>query len=348
MRRLISSALAVLLVAAALWAGAGQAWAGGFCGIAGCSGGGSLAGTTLSALGGVSLSSKSPLEPGRGTLTTTDRIDVPPCWYQPGLTPAQAEQLVRNLSRLVYANPELQPWFQQYIQPIVAAGYHLNDKGLWYHAWCTDFNAPAAAAWTTTNPWFVWVAATNPAPPPAGTVSLDPKTLATYAIDSIVLPATTFSRNPLLPTGNPAQPVAAVVNLATWIWLPRGTFGTVSVTATAGPVTVIATASPAELQLPTSLPDTQLTPSDGTCTSLYDAYAGNAAAAPGCAMTFGQSSAREPGQAYQVTIRLVWQAKYTSNIGAGGPLQSGTVAGTVAVPVQELQTTITNPSRSAL
>lgn len=351
MRRLIASAaLSFVLAAASIWGGAGLAWAGGvgLCGIGGCSAGGSLTGSTLSALGGVSLSSKSALKPGRGTLAGSEPVEIPACWYQPGLTPAQAEQTVRNLSRIAEANPELQQWFAQYIAPLASADYHLNDKGLWYHAWCTDFNAPDAVTWTTENPWFIWVAAADPAPPPAGTVSLDAKTLATYAIDSIVLPATTFNRNPSVPTDNPVQPEAAVVNLATWIWLERGRFAAVSVTASAGAVTVTATARPTELQLPTDLATpggrtaAVLTPTGGTCTNLYNAYTGDANATPACAITFLQSSARQPGQTYQVTVRLVWQASYTSNIGVGGPLESGTVAGSAAVAVAELQSTITH------
>lgn len=349
-RRLIARAVATAALATAAGLASAPAWAGGGgCGEFGCTtGGGSLAGTTLSALGGVQLTSSAPLKPGRGSLTGAAPLEIPPCWYQPGLTPVAAVQLVRNLAHLVRANPELWQWFEQYIQPMVAADYHVHDAGLWYVAWCQDFNAPASLAWTTDHPWFTWVAASDPAPPPPGTVSLDPKLLATYAIDSVQLPATTFAFNPLVPTGNPAQPKAAVVNLATWIWLDRRTFGAVTVTAKAGPVTVTATATPTELDLPTDLqsPDGQpyasVTPANGVCTDLYDAYAGNPAAGPACAITFSQSSATEPGAVYPITVRLVWQASYTANFGAGGPLEPGTVAGTVPVPVQELQTTITH------
>jgi hypothetical protein len=334
MRRVGARAvLAALIASAALYLGAGASWAGGFCGVAGCTGSGNLAGQTLSALGGVRLSSTAKLDPGNGTLAGSEPdADVPPCWYQPGLTTIQAIDLVRNLSRLVRANPDMYPWFEQYIEPMVAADYHVGDAGLWYVAWCSDFDAANAQIWTDQNPWFVWVAKNNPAPAPAGTVELDPETLALYALDSVVLPATKI-------TFNPAP--EATVFVPTWIWLDKANYQTVTVTAVAGPVTVTATASPSSLHLPTALPDTSVTPASGTCTDLYDAYTGDASAEPACAITFARSSAQEPGLAYPVSVGLVWSAKFTSNFGAAGALQAGTVTGTGEIPVQEAQTTIT-------
>lgn len=328
-------AAAVLAAGLMICADTGTSWAdpGGLCGVAGCTSTGNLTGSTLSALGGIALSSTARLDPGAGTLAGSEALGVPPCWYQPGLTPAQAVQLARNLAKLVQANPDLTVWFRQYIEPMAQSGYHLDDKGLWYHAWCTDFNAPDAQAWTSTYPWFVWVATTDPAPAPAGAILMNPRTLAVYSIDSVLLPATEISRNP-------AAPNDAVVYLPTWIWLDPARFAPVSVTANAGPVTVTAKATPSSLQLPTDLSGVETSPASGLCTDLYDAYRGDPSVDPGCAITFTRSSAAEPGQAYPIAVQLAWSANYTSNIGDGGALNAGGIPGTAEIPVQELQSLI--------
>jgi enoyl reductase len=288
----------------------------------------------LAALAGVSLSSDdAQLRPGAGSLAGSDGAVVPTCWYQPGLTPDQLVDIVNSVWRawthdggdpaqLAAANA----WRDRYLSDL-----HFGENGWWFYAHCTDWSGPAAAAFFATNPdAFIWVPTGGPAPPVAGTV-LTPEQLARYARDAIVLPDTAVELNP--------PRARAVTNLTTWVWLDRASFRPYTVRAQAGPVWVDAVATPVRLLLPRNLP-ARLTPADGICARLFDAYTGGPDARPGCGITFTRSSATQPGRAYRVRVRVVWQVSWTSNWAPGGRLPDGVYGQTTPVTVREVQAVI--------
>lgn len=328
-RRLTAAVIAALLLAPAT-ARADTGGPGGPCSNS-CTSAGTLMNGELQVLGGITLTSAAPVHPGAGTLAIHGTAVPPACWYQPGLTPVAADVVAKGVLALTATNAALLVLAQNWLANVLADP-RLGQNGLWYHEACTDPAGPAAAAWLAAagRQLLLWVPA-DAAPAVPGATVMTPDQLAAYAVDSVDLPATTIARNPAN---------AATVNLATWIWLPEAAYAPVTVSAAAGPVTVTATARPSALNLPTTVPDTALTPPDGVCTSLFDPYTGNPAAAPGCAITFGHASVQDPG-GYPVTVRLQWGATWTSSTGAGGALPPAALPGTVRIPVQELQSIIT-------
>jgi hypothetical protein len=322
-------AAALLLVPAAARADTGGV--GGPCSNSCSTSAGTLINGELQVLGGITLTSTAPVRPGAGTLATDGDAAPPACWYQPGLSPAAADAVAKGVLALVATNAALLAVARSWLaDPLTDP--HLGRSGLWYHEACTDPGSRAAAAWlaVTGRQLLLWVPpGTVPVVP--GAAVMTPDRLAAYAVDSVTLPATSIARNPAGP---------ATVNLATWIWLSEAAYPPVSVSAVAGPVTVTAIARPAALTLPTGVPDTALTPPDGVCTALFDAYTGNPAAPPACAITFGRASVQDP-DGYPVTVRLQWGATWSASTGAGGALPVAALPGTVRIPVQELQSIIT-------
>ena len=333
-RKLAAAAAAAALIAPLLIAGSAAAdtgTPGGPCSNNCSTSSSSLLDGELKVLGAITLASSAPVHPGNGTLATSGSATPPACWYQPGLPPALADVVSKAVLGATVTDPPLFALASSWLADVLKDP-RLGQKGLWYHEACTDPTSPAATAWLAAagRQLLIWVP-DGAATAAGGATVMTPDQLALYALDSVDLPATTFQRNPVGP---------ATVNLPTWIWLPPAAYRPVTVTATAGPVTVTATARPAALQLPADLPDTTLTPGSGTCTALFDAYAGDPNAAPACAITFGHASVSDPG-GYPVTVRLSWSAAWSANTGAAGALAPADLPGTVRVPVQELQSIIT-------
>ncbi|MCI0685978.1 MAG: hypothetical protein L0Y54_01885 [Sporichthyaceae bacterium] len=203
---------------------------------------------------------------------------------------------------------------------------HTGEDGLWFYTSCSNWSAITAFRLANPDP-FIWVPAAGPAPLVAGVV-LTPEQLAQYARDSVVLPDTVVELNPA---------ARSTVHLDTWVWLDPTVFRPRHVRAQAGPLVVDAVATPSKLLLPLGLP-ADLTPSDGVCTELFRAY--QRGAEPSCAITFGRSSAREPGLEFTADFALVWTVTWTSNWGPGGTLPDGQFTDATSIRVQELQTIV--------
>ena len=181
---------------------------------------------------------------------------------------------------------------------------------------------------TCAHPYFInplqpfWVAHPKTIGPP-----VNPAALAQQAVAQLPLPS---------PTVEMAPPAGAqqLVNLATWLWVDPSDWQSFSATVSAGPVSATATATPVKVvwdmgdgsSVTCSGPGTPYTVADANATS-------------DCSYTWHQSSAGQPGGAFQVTATIYFHVTWTA-IGAAGGGDLGIVPGPparVAVQVAESQ-----------
>ncbi len=133
-----------------------------------------------------------------------------------------------------------------------------------------------------------------------------PAQLAQVAHDQLRLPSPRIEANP---AGD------QLVNLPTWLWLDKGSWGPISATASVPGLSVTATAQPISVDW---------TMGDGntvTCTGPGVPYAADGnpkGPSPACGYTYHSSSAGQPGQAYAVRAAMHWTVTWS---GAG---QAGT------------------------
>jgi hypothetical protein len=146
----------------------------------------------------------------------------------------------------------------------------------------------------------IWVPAGADAPPPS------PEQVAEMARKRLRLPMPKIRANP---AGE------QLVNLPTWMWLDRDSWGDISATASVPGVSVTATAKPQSATW--SMGDG----SSVTCTSSgtpFSAGGDPKSASPDCGHTYRSSSAGRPAQAFLVSVKVQWTVTWS---GAG---QSGT------------------------
>jgi hypothetical protein len=139
---------------------------------------------------------------------------------------------------------------------------------------------------------------------------------AAPAVNPAVLAQQAESQLPLAtPSIEMAPPATSdqLVNVSTWLWINPAAWQTLSATATAGPVSATATATPAKVVW--SMGDGQQVTCAGPGTP-YDPS--NPNASTDCSYTWTQSSAGQPGSAYQVTATVYWQVTWAATGAAGG------------------------------
>jgi hypothetical protein len=187
---------------------------------------------------------------------------------------------------------------------------------------------PGSGAWYVykcTGPGFrdgmyrppVWMPNGPGAPPsPAG--------LAQQARSQLRLPAPKITANP---AGD------QLVNLPTWLWLDRGSWGPVSATAAVPGVSVTAVATP------TSMTWSMGDGGSVTCSgpgSPFPTGGDPKSASPDCGYTYHTSSAGRPGDAFPVTATVSWTVTW-SGAGQGGTFPNITTSESVAFRVAESQ-----------
>ncbi|MDG9707802.1 hypothetical protein QC385_06055 [Streptomyces sp. DH10] len=204
-----------------------------------------------------------------------------------------------------------------------------NDGGMWWVAVRNPEMTDDPAAKTCTREPF-WVdTGDNPDVPQA----IDTETLAGLAHQRTVVPPTKVS---LAPNGK------STVNAPTWVWLDKGTFKPVSVTASLPGTGLWATttAKPVSLHLDPGTVDAESLPASGECVinddgSIGEPYArGKAELTPPCGVRYLRSSG---DGTYGLKATLTWEIAWEGSGGTGGDLPSGTFATTTEVPVQEIQ-----------
>ena len=116
---------------------------------------------------------------------------------------------------------------------------------------------------------------------------------------------------------SPAQNALQLTNLPTWLWINPAEWVPESKTATVPGESVTATATPVSVTWH---------PGDGstvTCQGAgtpYTSADNQAAASPDCGHTYTNSSAGQPGGAFQVTATITWDITWQGAGGAGGVL----------------------------
>jgi hypothetical protein len=204
-----------------------------------------------------------------------------------------------------------------------------NDEGMWWVAVTNPKMKDDPAASDCTREPF-WVDnGDNPGVPQA----IDTETLAGLAHQRAVVPPTKVS---LAPNGR------STVNAPTWVWLDKGTFKPVSVTASLPGTGLWATttAKPVSLHIAPGTEDAESLPASGECVinddgSIGEPYArGKAELTPPCGVRYLRSSG---DGTYALKATLTWEITWDGAGGTGGELPDGTFATTTEVPVQEIQ-----------
>jgi hypothetical protein len=166
--------------------------------------------------------------------------------------------------------------------------------------------------------------------PPLATPA-DARELAVMARSRLPLPLPEARMNP---SGE------QTVNLPTWLWVDN--WEPQTRTATAGGVTSTVVATPVEQRWTFGSPAERKVCADAG--TPYDTSRPASEQATDCSYTFRHSSAGQPGDAYRVTVTLVWHVTWTSNIGASGDL--GFVSRTTTIPTRVAEHQALNDSGS--
>ena len=282
----------------------------------------------------------------RGNLAATDVNWKPPaCWYEPVFSPAQLKDFSENNGdgdvsiRQAWFGEEL--WTDHYRdgkpadnwlgEEKTAKGYedyNSGEKGYFWRGYAPDITAEGVDACDRLMFW--QDAGQIPDDPNAPT----PETLADYAYNQVKVPETKIE---LKPEGK------STVNLATWIWLDKGTFQEIRVRAELPNTGLWAetTAKPVSLHLDPGTADAETFPSSGECEidedgSIGTPYAkGNVDKTPPCGITYLRAT--KPGPPHQLTASVTWQITWEGAGGTGGGLPDGTFETTQDVEVQEIQ-----------
>lgn len=195
--------------------------------------------------------------------------------------------------------------------------------GSWYSITCTD----SGGASTTETLWISQGSAPAPVPPVA------PYTVALDADRSLQLPRPALSFDP---------PLAAVVNLPTWLWIDPDLWHPFSVSATVGGVTATATAVPVSVAWDMGDGASLSCPGPG---AVYRPALSPSAQQTDCAYTYTMSSAGQPSAdgnpndgSFAVTASVVWEVSWTAT-GApgGGALPSVETSSTARLRVLQIE-----------
>jgi hypothetical protein len=169
-----------------------------------------------------------------------------------------------------------------------------------------------------------WDAITCPGPQPfsgitlvsnaTGAPAVTPQQLAQIAIGELILPV-------LQPRTAPPRGRDGLVGLPEWFWIPRADWGPVSRTVTAGPVWARATAVPVRIVFGPGGGQAGVS-CRGPGTAFQPSKPLNAQHTA-CSYTYRQPSAGQPGNAYAVTVSVLWNVFWVGSGNTGGPVANG-------------------------
>lgn len=163
----------------------------------------------------------------------------------------------------------------------------------------------------------VWIPAGASTPTPS------PEEVAQIARKRLRLPAPTITASP---SGT------QLVHLPTWLWLSSG-WTTTNSTASVPGVAVTAVAIPVSTAWSTGDGHTVTCAGPGTP---FPHAADPQSSSPDCGHTYRRSSAREPGQAFTVSVTVQWNVTW-SGAGQGGAFPNLTTTATTTFRVAESQ-----------
>ncbi|MFI2634966.1 hypothetical protein ACH5A2_31980 [Streptomyces collinus] len=284
----------------------------------------------------VSITVKGTKTKGSGPITSTAVDWEPPaCWYEP-YWKAKDFKTFNEAKWSMYESAGGEPEGIADVQARYKKGHPYkdfnvakNDEGMWWVAVKNPEMKDDPAAKTCTRDPF-WVDnGENPGVPQA----IDTETLAGLAHQRTVVPPTKIS---LAPNAR------STVNAPTWVWLDKGAFKPVSVTASLPGTGLWATttAKPVSLHLEPGTADAETLPASGECLinddgSIGEPYArGKGELTPPCGVRYLRSSG---DGTYGLEATLTWEITWEGTGDTGGDLPNGTFATTTQVPVQEIQ-----------
>jgi hypothetical protein len=147
-----------------------------------------------------------------------------------------------------------------------------------------------------------------------GAPRVTPQQLLQQALSELQIPT-------LAPGTAPPLGKDALVGLPEWFWVPPAQWHPRSVTVSAGPVWATATATPSGLSFQ---PGAGLTAV--SCAGPGAAYSRARPASrqhTRCSYVYDQSSAAQPGHAFQAAVVVTWRVAWTGSGGTGGVLNAG-------------------------
>ncbi|MFH9964901.1 hypothetical protein ACH4PR_26485 [Streptomyces mirabilis] len=128
----------------------------------------------------------------------------------------------------------------------------------------------------------------------------DPAVVARQVVRELVLP------EPVIRT-NPDEKYAQLVQVPTWMWLDRAMWKPVSKTAKVPGVSVTATAIPQRATW--VMGDGSRVVCEGAGTPYSRKYVADSRS-PDCGHTYVRSSARQPEEAYTVSVTVTWDVEW--------------------------------------
>ncbi|WP_369200686.1 hypothetical protein [Streptomyces sp. PU-14G] len=282
---------------------------------------------------------------GGGNLSVpTGNWSPPPCWYAPTYTP---KELKAKVDDSPYSLTGRQPNNGRLKQEVDQDIRHMYEDGDY-----KDFNLKKQGEGT------FWAAVPNPDEPDAAKAqsctrlpfwvkngerpevenAISPKILSKLAYARITVPETEVELNPK---------DRQTVNLPTWVWLDKGRYKPLSVTASvdlgAGQsISATTTVKPGSLHLSPGTEEAVVHPESGECAANEDGGVGSpyekgsGKKSPPCGVTYQRATQNDAG--YPLKATLTWEASWKGSGGeSDNELPDGEFSGVQDVTVQEIQ-----------
>ncbi|WP_338058598.1 hypothetical protein [Streptomyces noursei] len=136
---------------------------------------------------------------------------------------------------------------------------------------------------------------------------------------------------------SPREDFAQVVNVPTWMWVEHGAWGPVTTSAAVEGVEVTATARPRRAVWSMGDGGSVVCLGPGTP---YSARFGPKASSPDCGYTYRRASTSEPGKAFPVSVRVVWDVEWEGG-GRSGVVPGLAMSAQRRLEVDEVQAVVT-------
>ncbi|MFE9383130.1 hypothetical protein ACFYMO_07785 [Streptomyces sp. NPDC007025] len=284
--------------------------------------------------------------------------EAPACWYEPKTTPKELKEKIESakpdkkkesgsiLGGLEESNQkavdglrnQVVNIYENYYQTDKYDDYNIDKqgKGMFWEGVRNPNKADAPKA-DACSEHAIWVPKGKP--PKSMPLAVSPKILAQYAYEELPIPGTELSVNP---------ENKQTVNLDTWVWLNKGRFKPVDVTASLDlldgtHLSATTTAKPTSLTLEPGTDDAKTYPGSGKCVvkngQLGEEYSvGKKNQTPPCGVRYLRASGQNGS--YPLKATLTWKIAWKGSDGTGGDLPAGPFSTTKNMTVKEIQSIV--------
>lgn len=289
--------------------------------------------------------------------------EAPACWYEPKTTPKELKEKIESAkpkkrkpekkkdSGTIFDDLEesnqkavdglqnqVVNLYENYYQTDKYEDYNIDQqgKGMFWEGVRNPNRADDPEA-DACSEHAIWVPKGKP--PESMPLAVSPKILAEYAYEELPIPGTDISMNP---------EDKQTVNLDTWVWLDKGKFKPVDVTASLDledgtHLSATTTAKPTSLTLEPGTDDAKTYPGSGKCVvkngQLGEEYsAGKKDETPPCGIRYLRASGQNGS--YPLKATLTWDISWKGSDGTSGDLPSGSFSTTENVTVKEIQSIV--------